>query len=193
MTRNTLAIALLLGAVPFAALVSASPTPSKPAALPAAASGQASPSASADKITLARPTASLEIMAEPSKVWKKLVSNEGLTAFGLAGDKKKTLDKVGDNVHATVGGDAGNLVVTHIMKDGEWRAAFEPETGNYVRSVRFQLKAEGNGTLIAYSDWYSDEKTETVDKNLKDAERSMTESLARFKGLIEKTSAAGGD
>ena len=89
--------------------------------------------------------------------------------------------------------DAGNLVVTHIVKDGEWRATFEPETGNYVCSVRFQLRAQGNNTLIAYSDWYSDEKTEIVDKNLKEVEKSMTESLARFKGLIEKTSAAGSD
>ena len=30
-------------------------------------------------------------------------------------------------------------------------------------------------------------------KNLKEVEKSMSESLARFKGLIEKTSAAGSE
>lgn len=162
------------------------------AAKAAATPGTAmAPTTSADRITLVRPTASVEIMAEPSKVWKKLVSPEGLQAFSIDQDKKKTLDKVGEFSHAALEGDKGNLVVTHVAKDREWRAAFEPENGNYLCSVRFQLKSQGNNTLLAYSDWYSDEKPATVDQTLKKSQQAMMEGLARFKGLIEKTSAAG--
>lgn len=154
---------------------------------PAAASGMVT----SEKIVLVRPSASLEIMAEPSKVWKKLTSHEGLSAFGITSEKKKGLDKVGDNVRATLAGDAGNLVVTHIVKEGEWRAAFEPEKGNYVCSVRFMLKPQGKNTVLTHSDWYSDEKSATVDQTLEATRKSMTESVARFKGLVEKTTAAG--
>jgi hypothetical protein len=170
MNRFRLIRALMLIAVPFTALLTA---------------------ASSDKIALARPTASTEIMAEPAKVWKKLVSAEGMDAFGVTAEKKKNLEKVGDNVRANVAGDAGTIVVTHIAKDSDWRAAFEPEKGNYICSIRFELKAQGNNTLLVYSDWYSDEKADKIEQNLKETEKSMVEGLARFKGLIEKTSTSG--
>lgn len=144
-----------------------------------------------DKIVFSRPTASIEITAEPSKVWKKLTSHEGLAAFGVISDKKRNLDKVGDNVHATIAGDPGNLVVTHIVKESDWRAAFEPDAGTYTCAVRFMLKPQARNTVLTYSDWYSDEKAEMVDQNLEATGKAMSESLARFKGLMEKTSAAG--
>ncbi|MDB5104388.1 MAG: hypothetical protein JWP91_2077 [Fibrobacteres bacterium] len=165
---------------------SGTPSANAPAPSPAAV---ASATTHSDKIALSRPTASIEIMAEPSKVWKRLISNEGMNAFGVAGDKKRGLEKIGDNLHATIAGDEGNVVVTHVAKDAEWRAAFEPDKGNYICSVRFQLKPQGKNTLLTYADWYSDEKAEMVDRNLKETEKSMAESLARFKGLVEKASA----
>ncbi|MDB5051771.1 MAG: hypothetical protein JWO30_4842 [Fibrobacteres bacterium] len=209
MNRNRIIVAVMLVSLPFATLLysaeaakpaaatAKAPAPAATlAAAPAKTGVTAAPAAmgttaSADKITLVRPTASTEILSEPSKVWKKLVSAEGMNAFGVAEEKKKSLEKVGDNVRATVAGDAGNLVVTHVVKDSDWRAAFEPENGNYVCSIRFSLKAQGNNTLLVYSDWYSDEKPAMIDQNLKETEKSMTESLARFKGMIEKTSASG--
>lgn len=167
-------------------------TPAAGTAAPAAANGSmGAATVSSDKITFARPTASIEIMAEPSKVWKKLTSHEGLNAFGVVGDKKRNLEKVGDNVHATIAGDPGNVVVTHVVKEADWRAAFEPDAGNYNCTIRFMLKPQAKNTVLTYADWYSDEKSAMVDQNLEATRKTMTESLARFKGLMEKTSAAG--
>lgn len=164
-----------------------------PSAAPAAAQVAAAQVAVAERLTLVKPAASIELMAEPSKVWKRLTSAEGLAAFGLTGDKKRGLDKVGDNVHGTLAGDAGNVVVTHAAKETEWRAAFEPDKGNYVCSIRFTLKPQGKNTLLTFADWYSDEKPAMIDQNLKATEKSMQEGLARFKALVEKASAAGND
>lgn len=187
--------ALLLAIGTLAAAPSAG-EPAKPAttgatAAPAASAPTAAVTASNDRITLVRPASTIEITAEPQKVWKRLTSAEGLSAFGVIGDKKKSLDKVGDNIHGSVAGDAGNIVVTYIAKESEWRAAFEPDQGNYICSVRFMLKPQGKNTLLTYADWYSDEKPAMVDQNLKEAEKTMKESLARFKALVEKTTAAG--
>jgi hypothetical protein len=159
---------------------------------PASAHAQASASATAssDKIDFARPTASVEITAEPSKVWKRLVSAEGLGAFGVAAEKKKALEKVGDYVQASLSGETGTLVVTYARKDADWRAVFEPEKGEFIRTVRFQLKAQGNNTVFAYSDWYSARETGITAQELKEREKAMKESLTRFKGLVEKTSAS---
>jgi hypothetical protein len=177
-------------AAPAANAPAQSSAPAAAPTQPANASATAA-TTTADKIAMVRPNATLEIMAEPSKVWKKIISSEGMKTFGVEGDKKKNLDKVGDNLHGTIAGDAGNVVVTHIAKETEWRAAFEPDKGNYVCSIRFKLQPQGKNTLLTYSDWYSDEKAGMVDQNLKETEKAMTESLARFKGLVEKTSAAG--
>lgn len=181
--------ALLLAAGTLAAAPSAGES-AKPGAA-AATTAPAAPAAANDRITLVRPASTIEIMAEPHKVWKRLTSAEGMSAFGVTGDKKKSLEKVGDNIHGSVAGDAGNMVVTHVAKESEWRAAFEPDQGNYVCSIRFLLKPQGKNTLLTYADWYSDEKAGMVDQNLKEAEKTMKESLARFKALVEKTTASG--
>jgi hypothetical protein len=180
MNRSRFASDFALLLLPLALLVPAS----------AHAEASASPIASSDKIAFARPTASVELTAEPSKVWKKLVSAEGLGAFGVTEEKKKGLEKVGDNVRVSLSGEVGTLVVTYASKDADWRAVFEPEKGEGVRTVRFQLKAQGNNTLFAYSDWYSAEETGTTAQELKEREKAMKENLARFKGLVEKTSAS---
>ncbi len=112
-----------------------------------------------------------------------------MTAFGVVGDKKKNLEKVGDNIHGTLANDPGHVVVTHVAKNAEWRAAFEPDQGHYICSIRFQLKPQGKNTLLTFGDWYSEEKADMADQNLKDTQKSMTESLARFKALVEKASA----
>jgi hypothetical protein len=181
MHRSRFASDFALLLIPLALLV--------PAAS-ARAQASASPTSSSDKIAFARPTASVELTAEPSKVWKKLVSSEGLGAFGVTAEKKKSLEKVGDNMRVSLSGETGTLVVTYATKDADWRAVFEPEKGDAVRTVRFQLKAQGNNTILAYSDWYSAEQTGTTDQELKGMEKTMKESLARFKGLVEKTSAS---
>jgi hypothetical protein len=144
---------------------------------------------SAKPPVLMQPSSSLEIMSEPSKVWKKLVSPEGLSAFGMAEAKGKSLEKVGDHAHATIAGDAGNIVVTHVAPGTEWRAAFEPDQGHYLCSVRFMLKPQGKGTLLEYGDWYTEEKPDMAEANLKEMKKSMDESLARFKLVAEKASA----
>jgi hypothetical protein len=191
---------IVLAPLAFAAALSAGEAAKSPGSnMPAPAPGQTgaangaagAATVTSDKIAFARPTASIEIMAEPSKVWKKLTSHEGMAAFGVAGDKKRNLEKVGDNVHATIAGDPGNVVVTHIVKESEWRAAFEPDAGNYNCAVRFMLKPQARNTILTYSDWYSDDKAAMVDQNLEATRKTMSESLARFKGLMEKTSAAG--
>ena len=200
--KRAYAFPIRISAALFLASAAFAGEAAKPAAAPAAAPAVTQPAAAAatpatvaspaDRITLVRPAASIELMAEPHKVWKRLTSAEGMSAFGVAGDKKKSLDKVGDNVHGSMAGDAGNIVVTHIAKETEWRAAFEPDQGNYVCSIRFTLKPQGKNTLLTYADWYSYEKPAMIDQNLKEAEKSMKESLARFKALIEKTTASGG-
>jgi hypothetical protein len=150
----------------------------------------------AGRIALVRPTCVVHIDAAPAKVWKKLVSLEGLAAMGYlidngsGGDKNgkgpRTLDKVGDHARAMVQRDAGNLVVTYASEAGEWRASWDPEQGRYICSIRFALKEDGKGTELAFADWYSEEKADMADADARESEKAMAEGLARFKALAEK-------
>lgn len=196
--RLTFQVPLLIAAcvlfrqAPHAAQQGAQKTPASQQAPSQTGSANAGmpTAAGTGQILLMRPTSSMEIQAEPAKVWKRLVSSDGLAAFQMETiPRGKTLEKVGDHSQATVSGDRGNLVVTHSESGKQWRAAFEPDKGHYVCSVRFELKPQGKGTLLTYGDWYSDEKPAQAEATLKETRKSMGEGLARFKSLVEKASA----
>lgn len=200
--RLTIQVPLLLIAAgilfrqsPHAAQQGAQKTPASQQAPAQSGAGSANAagmpaSAGPEQILLMRPTSSMEIQAEPSKVWKRLVSSDGLAAFQMETiPRGKILEKVGDHAQATVSGDRGNIVVTHSESGKQWRAAFEPDKGHYICSVRFELKPQGKGTLLTYGDWYSDEKPAQAEATLKETRKSMGEGLARFKSLVEKASA----
>lgn len=187
-----IAACVLLRQAPHAAQQGSQKIPASqqvPAQSGTGAAGMAA-SAGSEQIMLMRPTSSVEIQAEPSKVWKRLVSSDGLAAFQMETiPRGKTLEKVGDHAQATLSGDRGNVVVTHSDPDRQWRAAFEPDKGHYICSVRFELKPQGKGTMLTYGDWYSDEKPAQAEATLRETRKSMGEGLARFKSLVEKASA----
>ena len=89
-------------------------------------------------------------------------------------------------MHGVLQGDPGNLVVTYLVPEKEWRAAWEPDKGNYICSIRILLKPEGENTTVTFADWYSEEKIDLAESNMQSASNTMAEIIGKIKVMVEK-------
>jgi hypothetical protein len=130
-------------------------------------------------------TVSGEVPAAPGDLWKKVVSKDGLIKIlGMEeamGDEN--MGDAGSKLCGKLGGEGGNLVVTHINLESEIRYSWEPDQGGYVCHVTVKMAPSGKGSRVTVSDSYSDEKPALIAKNAADTKAHLAASLDAMKKL----------
>lgn len=151
----------------------------------------AATSAAAERMEVptVRLSSEIEIAAPPAAVWAKLTSGESLVKWcpmwKTEANGKVNLTKVGDTLEFNDSwGNAGRSIVTFYEKDKELRMAHEPANGSYMCQAKMQLTQKGDGTLVRYTEAYTDESSE------KDREATAVQATAEMKGTLTALKAA---
>ena len=127
-----------------------------------------------------------DIAADRAKVWKQIIRKDVLIKMiGLEGATgSETMGEPGSTLCGRMGGEAGNLVVTHAMIDNEVRYSWEPDHGGYVCHITLKLTPMGKGTKVTLTDAYSEEKPAMLEKNAKDTRMHLSQSLESLKKSV---------